>query len=277
MNTTSEILTVDGVVLNTLAKNIESLAGRLHVPGKRTANQVIPEKHGSLHVANKMYEPNILVLPMWVRGCDDDGQIPSGNAGDEFYENLDELSNLFMGDGLKDVRHTLPDGAVRQCFAEVLSAIDFSTWAGRLGKFSVEMEVPDVFWQDLDPGFQASPGGAQGSIHYTRFLGSTAPIVDAVVDVLGPFNTITLTDVKTGEWFTYDAAVGAGQTLHVDCATWEASVGGVEQVQPVSHSGGYLLPLTPDSNRQVWLDVVGTGFTAATSVQITARRKYLVG
>src|SRR5687768_5894726 len=94
--TTSETLSVDGVVLNTLAKNIETLTGRLRTPPLRGSNLSIPSRHGALHTATKVYDENEIVLPMWVAGCDDDGEIPYfGSARKEFFKNLDELSNLF--------------------------------------------------------------------------------------------------------------------------------------------------------------------------------------
>jgi hypothetical protein len=276
LNTTTEILTVDGVVLNTLAKNIESIAGRLHVPGKRTANQTLPGKHGTLYVANKKYEANVIVLPMWVRGCDDDGSVPSGSTREEFFTNLDVLTNLFMRDGLRDVSHTLPDGSIRQCFAEVLSSIDFSVIGHNpLGKYSVEMEVPDVFWQDVNAIVQAR--GVAENVHYPQFDGLTAPLVDAIITVTGPANSVLLTDTNSGEWFQYAAALGVGEQLVVDCAEWTAKKGAADVIGNVSHSDDYFLPLTPNLARQLWVSMNIPGSTGGTSVSINGRRKYLVG
>ena len=251
MNTTTEILSVDGVVLNTLAKNIESIAGRLHVPGKRTTNQTLPGKHGSLHVGNKVFEPNTIVLPMWVRGCDDDGAIPAGgSARDEFYFNLDELTNLFGRDGLRDVRHTLPDGSIRQCFAEVLSSIDFSvTGRNPLGKFSVEMEVPDVFWQDLNQVNQAQVVG-NGRYHYGQLDGGTAPIVDAVLTITGPFTTFTVTDVESGDSFTYAAAIAAGPPRPLSSGTCRSTTSRSPSSAPPSSTAPWTWS-TPSTSRRL--------------------------
>lgn len=278
MNTTSEILTVDGTVLNTLAKNIESIAGRLHVPGKRTANQVIPGKHGTQHVGGKLFEANVLVLPMWVRGCDDDGAVPTGSTREEFFTNLDELSRLFTREGLRDIRHTLPDGSIRQCFGEVLSAIDFSiTGHNPMGKYSVEVEVPEVFWQDLDTRTQNLAVAAGNNYHFTTFDGISAPICDSLITVTGPVGDIGLTDSTSGEWLEYGVGLAAGQQLVIDCANWDITVGGADVIQNLSHSHDYFLPLTPNIAGQVWVTVTGSGFGAGTSVQIAAKRKYLVG
>src|SRR3982751_4903714 len=102
--TTTETLTVNGVVLNTLANNIETLAGRLRVPSYRTENLIVPSKHGELWVPNKKFQTNTIPLPMWVLGCNDDGEIPSGStARIEFYARVDELVTLFKSPGLLTV------------------------------------------------------------------------------------------------------------------------------------------------------------------------------
>ena len=281
MNTTTEILSVDGVVLNTLAKNIESLTGRLHTPEKKGENVPIPGAVGELYVPGKMDAANTIVLPMWVRGCTDDGLVPSvGQDRINFYANLDQLTGLFgKNTGLLDVRHTLPDTSIRQCFAEVLSALDFSTIGRRpLGRFSVEMTVPDAYWQDLNPVTAQSAAGGTGAFNMAEFSGLSAPVYDAVITVTGPMNAgMVLTDNASGETFQFGAAIPAGQNLVIDCDNWTVKLNGVDSIQNVQNTHDYFLPLTPDVNGNLWVSLAATGLTAASKFSITGRRKYRVG
>lgn len=281
MNTTTEILSVDGVILNTMAKNIESIAGRLHTPDRKGSNVAVSGAAGELYVPGKMDAPNVIALPMWVRGCDDDGIVPAlGQDRINFYKNLDLLTGIFgRNTGLLDVRHTMPDNSIRQCFAEVLSAIDFSTTGRRpLGRFSVEMEVPDVYWQDLNSLVQSKGFAASGVIQtYDTFIGGTAPIYDAVVTITGPANTgMTIQDVISGEYIVINQAIPAGQQVVIDNPNWTVKLNGADIITNVAHSHDYLLPISPD-NGGPRFQMTGGGFTVATAVQITGRRKYRVG
>ena len=64
MITTDEVLTVNGVALNTLAYNITSFTGRIRVPGRRGADSIVPGRHGSIRSPGKRYEAAEVVLTM---------------------------------------------------------------------------------------------------------------------------------------------------------------------------------------------------------------------
>lgn len=283
MNTTTEILTVDGVTLNTLAKNVEELAGRLHVPDKKGANIPIPGAVGELYVSGKMDGANTIVLPMWVRGCDDDGLVPSvGQDRINFFHNLDQLTGIFLKNtGLLDVRHTLPDGSIRQCWAEVISAIDFSTTGRRpLAKFSVEMTVPDAYWQDVNAAAGAAMVVAANpqDLHFVHLDNASAPIYDSIITVTGPYNANwALTDIQSSEFVVVAQPIPAGQTAVIDSSNWTATINGADVITSTTNSHDYMLPLTPNALGEVWVRASGTGFTAATTVRVNARRKYRVG
>jgi len=143
MEPTTETLSVNGVVRNTLAYNIKSLTGRLKVPPLRTENVTVPGRHGSLRTRRKFYAEGEIVLPMWVRDCNEDEAEPSRAT---FRENIDKLTKLFRpGSGMLELLHTLPDGSVRRALAECTEAIDFSTKGRGLADFSVALRVPSVF------------------------------------------------------------------------------------------------------------------------------------
>lgn len=281
--TTAEVLTVDGVVLNTLAKNIESLSGRLRTPSKRTSNVVVPGRHGSTRVGGKKFSENMIVLPMWVLGCDDDGAIPEDSTERiEFFARVNELSRLFMGrDELLDVRHTQPDGSVRQCFADVLDALDFTTESDPpIGKFGVSMVVPDAFWQDLEERTQTK-SSVNPSATFSILAGATAPMEDLTVTLEGPWTNPRLT-FDDGSWLQYNDAFTAGQGIEINAGTWTLT--GVGDFDPVlsslqySGASSHWIAIPPtDSTNGPRVTFGGTDRTAESTVTITGRRKFLLG
>lgn len=285
--TTAETLSANGVVLNTLARNIESITGRLNVPSLRTDNVMVPGRHGRLRVSAKFYDESNIVLPMWVRGCDDNGNVPASTRK-QFYANIDTLTNIFQpGDGMIDLRHTLPDGSVRRVLAECTDVINFSVMGGNnpLGKFSVSLRVPSAFWEDVEP-LQATI-----SLPITGFLtflnGLTAPVTDSVITIVGPAINTTIESESSGavlenrSWFNYSGNIGAGQSLIVDCGKWTLTgTGGyVPNYGQFTHSSSTSwLTLVPGVNgAPPWIAFSASNTTAATKLIVQARRKYLVG
>lgn len=285
--TTTETLSVNGVVLNTLAKNIQSLTGRLRAPALRTDNVTVPGRHGTISTPNKKYEEGQIVLPMWVKGEDDDG----GSVGrSQFYDNVDALDNLFRpGAGLLTVIHTLPDSSQRRCFAECTEAINLTMVAGGAypyATFSVALRVPSVFWEDVAATSVDLVNGFNGDL--TGLGGMTAPIEDAVFKVYGPCTSVTVearynnAAADDPMYFTYTGIIGTGQTLTIDCKTWKLTGGGglVIDYTKMFHTGSSpfltILPGPVGGNPQLKVTFVG-GVGGTTKVNVSARRKFLVG
>ncbi len=284
--TTAETLTVNGVLLNTYAKNIESLTGRLRVPGLRTDNIVVPARHGTLRTTRKFYDEGQIILPMWVKGCDDDGNIPT-TARQMFYTNLDVLSKLFRpGDGMLEVLHTLPDATVRRCMAEVTEVIDnqVSGYGNPLGKFSVAMRVPSVFWEDAVVRSVDLLPTQNGPVPILD--GATAPIEDAVFTITGPATNPKVealyngASLSTPVYFQYSGTVAAGKTLAVDCGNWTLVGGGFSpDFSLFSHVGSarwMTIPPGPIGSAPS-IKITASSTSGATKVNLSARRKFLVG
>lgn len=279
MQTTEELFTVNGVVLNTLAKNIDTIAGRLRAPAHRTGNLALPGMHGELWIPNKRYQANTIVLPMWVIGCDDDGAIPTGStARREFFARVNELVGVFKSPStLLDVRWTQPDGSVRQCWAESTAVFDFTADAAPTGRVGVVLTIPGAFWQDVDESTQTFTGPT-ASVKPTKFVGATAPMEDMVYTFVGPRTNPGIT-FQDGSWFQYQAALAAGQTLTVDSGEWELSgVGFTPDYTKLVHDGadgnwGTLPPMPAAAS----VNLDGTATTAASSVTFQGRRKFLIG
>lgn len=281
METTAETLSVNGVVLNTLAKNISSLTGRLRAPAHRTSNISLPGMHGELWIPNKKYQANTLVLPMWVQGCDDDGGIPEGKKRARvFWENYNALVGVFKGtDELLDVQWVRPDGSIRQCYAESTDVFDFTTDSEGHGAVAVVLTIPAAFWQDVDETLQNFPG-APALVRPTKFVGGSAPTEDMIYELVGPWTNPEVV-FPDGSWFKYNAAIPANQALTVDCGEWELTgTGGlVPNYSKLLHDGvdSYwgALPAAPAAADQITLN--GTARTAASSFTMRGRRKYLIG
>lgn len=89
-------LSVDGTRLDTLAYNIESFDGRRQLPGVRTNDVIVPGRHGEVASIYDDFEPGRIILRMWVRSTDVDGNtVTDKNPKDQLQLNLDRLFALF--------------------------------------------------------------------------------------------------------------------------------------------------------------------------------------
>lgn len=278
--TTPERLTVDGIDMKTLAKNVETLAATLRTPARRGANAVTAGRSGVIRTPGKMHEAPTYVWPMWVVGTDDDGRIPVGStARQQFYNNIDVLTSLFDKDGVLDVQHTLPDGSVRQADCECVTAIDFSTFGtDPTGKFAVELQNLNAYWADLVDTVETMAVGTRTDL----FSGVTAPLDDGVYEIVGPITNPSIYDLsKPASFIRYNAEIPAGQSISIDAAQW--SLFGTGGLVPdltklvISGMGGRMLRLTPNDSRAYSVELAGAATTVDTQLTVTGRRKYLVG
>lgn len=287
---TAETVTVDGFVLNTYAFNISTLTGRLTTPDLRTKNVEIPGRHGTLRVRNKKFQEGLCTLTMWVKGALPDGSVPTQKIARRlFYENVDMLMQIFTRrTGLLNIQQVMPDGSVRQCFAEVLAVVDpQSTAANPLAKFNVALTVPSVFWSDLESVTYTSPAGLTVSETLTLdpFVGATAPMEDLVWTVTGQCSQFKIQVLENGSpleidcWTEYNAAVASGVTLSLDSSDWTVSASsGSPTVANVSHSGSaFWLSLPPGpQNTAPQVAWTCTNPNSHTQLTVTGLRKYVV-
>jgi len=288
--TTAETVTVDGLVLNTLAYNISTRAGRYTTPDVRTKNIELPGRHGTLTVRSKRFQQGVIVLSMWVRGANSDGFMPTSDLQSRiFQQNLDLLMQVFTRkSGLLDVRQTLPDGSVRQCFAEVLAAIDPQSKSTRpMAAFSVALTIPAAFWQDLNPITYTSTAGLTSSqtLTLSPFIGATAPMDDLVWTIAGAATNPKIQALESGSplsvdtWMQYNNTIPDFKSLTVDCSSW--GVSGVAGFSPstadVSHAGAStFMSLQPGpQNTAPQVKWTASGVDSSTQLTVTGRRKYV--
>lgn len=280
-------LSIDGTRLDTLAYNIETIDGRMGLPSTNGSNPPVPGRHGSLYVANKTFNDASIVLKMWVNGSDINGQVPGGSSElAEFRKNIDALVTLFgRKTGLLDVRQTWP-GGIRQAFCEVLAAVDFSGRAIQpTGRFSVSLDIPAVFWQDVSTSDYASATNLTTGTTLTMAVydGASAPMEDHLLVVRGPATNPRLTDPNSGMWVQYNGTIASGTDWQIDVGNWTSKTGaallfgagGTSVVGTTVYGGGgpRYLPLTPKSGGPQ-LTLTGSGLGTNTQVQARGRRKY---
>lgn len=290
MTTTSAIpITVDGVRLDTYAYNVETLDGRLSVPGLRGEDPIVPGMDGAVFVPNKSYDSGKMTLTMWVRGCDVNGAVPTTSTT-EFRNNLDTLTKMFtIRHRLLDIRQTWPAGDI-QWNAQVVQPWDFSARAHNpMARFAVELMIPETFGRDVNTTDYSSATGLTTGVTLTMaaYAGMTAPINDSIIVVRGPATNPRLTNPDTGEWVQYNGTIAAGTDWRVDCALWETRTGvgiglssgaGTNQVANTQYAGGgaRFMRLTPRPSLGPQLVVTGSAFGGATQVLARARRRFVV-
>jgi len=287
-------LTIDGVRLDTLAWNVETLGGRDYVPSIRDENISLPGRHGNVFVPGKRFDQGKMILKMWVIRADADGEVTT-NSFNEFRRNMDALKVLFTRRArLLDLRREDGSGLQRQAYAEVLSAIDPDHFGANPGaRFSVELEIPAVFWQDLQDsnliatGLQVSP---TTDIVAEEFAGATAPMEDLWIVVDGPANKPIVTDVESGHYIKLNETLVVGKQWVVDTTNWTSRVGtataftsgGTEKIEETIFSGQHsprLFAMSPPRTSsegpslQFSTDIGGT--TDDTKLRIRGKRKFL--
>ena len=296
---------VDGVRLDTLAWGVE--AADLTIGGLRSGDQVLAGLDGVVPSWDDAREPSIYALSMFIRGTDEDGLVPADRSRwGMFRENLDALLHLFgRTSGPLDVREVVTSDPVttdvqdalnapqRQAFAKVDGALAPTMEPGAVGRLTVALSLSSVYWADVDPQTWTSGPLTTGVAHTVDTMeGGTAPVDDAVAVLTGPATSpVVIRDAHTGAFVRLNANVPAGQAWRVNVGTWSSRMAagltvdsddteGVSMDALTDQGGNYpsLLRLTPTLDtgaRRVSVAVDAAGMTAATTLTLSARRKYL--
>ncbi len=288
--TTAETVTVDGLVLNTLAYNISTRAGRYTTPDVRTKNIELPGRHGTLNVRGKKFQQGQFVWTMWIRGANEDGSVPDNTIQRRlFQQNLDLLLQVFTRrTGLLDIRQTLPDGSVRQCFGEVLAVVDPQSKSVQpMATLSVAITIPTAFWQDLTAITYTSSAGLSASqtLTLSPFIGATAPMEDLVWTITGAATNAKVQALESGAalnvdtWMQFNSTIPTMKTLTVDCSAWTVvgSVGFTPSTSNLVHVGSSSFISLPPGPQNTAPQVQWTASSVDSHTQITVvgRRKYV--
>lgn len=282
---------IDGVSLDSVAWNIESKVRQ--IGGLRSADVAIPGVDGEVASLNDDLEATLFSLNMWLLGTNGSGLIPLGSAMTQCRDNLDQLMFLFRKrHALLNVTEVVDGGStMRQCYAKVVDSIQPEIRAGGVGRFAVNLKVPDGMWQDPATSDWTQTGIVSGNyVEVASLQGSTEHIADSIILVTGPATNPQITDSTTGAFCRLNATVPAGSAWRLNSGTWSTRYGagltlgsldsaGTDAQAATIPGGGKtqflrLVPALSTGLRRVQVSVTGTGFTSATAVSVRARRKY---
>lgn len=286
---TSTPLAVDGVALDTFAHWVGLNSARYPIPGTKGANVPVPARHGALWVAGKTFTEPELTLDIVVRGVQDDGTVPADQLA-QASANIDKLLRLLTKrHALLHLEQAMPDGSVRECFAECVTAFDLTRVSRALpyARFAVELRVPGAFWRDQAESTFTSAAGLldEQVLAMPPFAGGTAPMDDLVYVVHGPADNPELVVHASGAYTRLAQNLPDGDDWRIDSATWESVVGtdigfggtGTSAIGDTIHGGSArLMDLPPLSAGDPAIQFNGQNLGANTQVEVRGRRKFLV-
>jgi hypothetical protein len=283
VNTTTELVTFDGVSLNQYCWNIATGTGRYNTPAHRGEDITLPGRSGTVFVPNKPTEVGTYNLLMWVQGTDDAG-LTAGtiNARRQLFEsNIATLQRLFTRRSkLSYITVVQPDASLREAYVQVAEAIEPEIQGQRQhATFTVALQIPDVYWQDTSDTVQAGSAGSSlpKTLTLSSFAGMEGPIEDSVLTVTGPISNPRITDSETGIYVQYNGTVSNGSTWVVDCKNFTSRVNGGDVLAATTHVGHpRFLVISPWNGIQATPQVVlsGSAGGGTTNISVTARRKW---
>lgn len=294
VNTSRWPVTVDGVRLDTLAWNISTRQGRDLEPGLAGDNIDTGMRDGVIWTPHKKRGAGRFVLDMWVGGTDADGAVPVGQDDYETYmNNLDKLKRMFgVTHRLLDVRFQLNASGtkIRQALCEKTAIITPEMQAAYpyTAKFTVELTIPDAFYQDVADSNYDSLIGLAANTDITLpnpWPAATAPMRDLWIVLDGPATNPKLIDTRNGHYIQYNGVVGNGSQWVVNTSLFTSTLGvgiafttgGTDVYPQTVFAGGHsprMFGITADPlGPQVRIE--GAAFGANTRLRLRGKLKYL--
>lgn len=213
--TTTETVSVDGVVLNTLAYNIETLSGREGIPAKRGENSSVAYRHGK-RWKRKFFEEKTETWAMWVRGCDEDGLVPAYGDRAEFNANLQMLKQLFGkidSELVLQRKIEMPSGLLTlNARGECTGTMDPQIVGNRptLARFTADVLMADPFWYAAAVAVNVSLAGL------TVDNPGTTPTDRMTIRFNGPCTNPRLTNTTRGLYVQYTGTLASGEYVELD-------------------------------------------------------------
>jgi len=261
-NSTADYWDVDGVSLQTYAWNITTLGGRTDPPPLRGENVVAPQRPGSIW-RPKVPDARILTLGMWVKGVEQDGDVPADQRGYFLVNSLFLKRTLWQPyrQMVLTKRYAGGTGSMT-ANAQFVSGLELEMKGDRAAAFTVDLLLADPFFYQST--VTAANAKAVGTHDLTGVItGDTASPRHTVV-FTGPLTNPSIT-IKKGTSVlsvcSYAGVLGSGESLTVAFPSFSYSGAGS--------------PLNVTSQQDMWLvlDPAATslvvGGTGAGSVTLT--------
>lgn len=222
VNTTLTYWEADGQSLQTYARNIATLEGRLSPPPLRGDDIIIPHQPGEKW-APKVVGSRILSLSMWVRDTDADGIRPTDSLSRSklFNQNWRTLRNLLWTPGRQfELKKRFYVGDVIRTAvakAEFRGGLE-PTMIGRFGaKFSIDLKLADPYFYDTADTVVSLEDGDQ-----TITLLGDADTFNISLEIDGARAGITVRNKTAGVEVQYNAALLSGDTTEIDIKNYRS-------------------------------------------------------
>lgn len=290
-STVGEDFQVDGQSLYTLAFSVWTLAGREQAPPIVGDNIAIPYRNNRIWTP-KYFDQRTITLGMWVKGTDQDGNLPDGFATPmiaaraQFNENLRTLKRLFAPrDQQLSLSRTLQFTTGLETHTALGDAYNpssggFSAGGGGLGTDQWDL-VPVTSWYGTftidvvmaDPWWYGTQIGVGVSWPTPTVITNVGDVLQdhPVITLAGPLTNPVVTNTLTPNVsVTYNGTIGAGHFVTVDCGAFTAFDDlGNSVTGNVTHAGSlFWMIIEPGSNTFTLTDTVGgspgSGFATVT-------------
>lgn len=164
MNTTETFWDVDGESLQTMCRNVETLAPKWKLPTHRGDDKTVTYRHGSVW-RKKYLDSKTESLGMWVDGTDENGAISAIGQERQFNKNMSDLRDLLFREFSEQVSLTKrwrdPDtGEVMAATAKAELDSDFAVamMGPYAAKLVVDFRLAEPFYVGEMQSLTVSPG-----------------------------------------------------------------------------------------------------------------------
>lgn len=265
VNTTETFWTADGVSLQTLAQNIETLGGRDAPPPYRGEDITVPYSVGQTWVP-KVPDSRIIPLGMWVRGATAAGLIPTGGSAqrDMYDDNWRALRNLLWAPGRQfDLGKKIKvDGLLKSVVAraEYNGGLETSMINRTAAKFAVDLKLADPYFYDTTYTNFTLAAGDQ-----TITLPGDAPTTNLFLTIDGARTNVVVQNKTLNIQVEYIDTLAVGAKAELDIRNYSAKTTPVgtptyKSTGKVRHSGApQWLVLAPGANVINLTSTAGTG------------------
>lgn len=269
-NTDATFWEIDNNSLQTLAKNIETRGGNLTAPPNfRGSDTTVPYRAGQVW-NEKTPDSRTLSFKMWVRGCDDNGNIPAdGTAGRAQYDkNMSQLLRLFWQEGRQySLRKRFYDdsGILRSASAlgEYASGFDASMIGRNASRLSIDVRLANpYFYDDNYTTFNLVNGDN------TIILPGHARTANILVNIAGARTNTVVLNKTLNQSVEYHDTLGTGANnviniLNFTSTTTPSGMAAYDSEAMVRHTGSRMwLQLAPGTNIINLSSSSGTGLVS---------------